>query len=230
MACYKHAAWISLLAGAIVLGHSPPAQAKQHGAFANGLAQAGKCCCQENGAGKAAHGPGKRGEDKPAQGKKQGGEAGGQGQKGGMKAGHNKGPGAAPGGNKAVGHKEGGAQGNAKKGGPGFRAGLQNAGWCCHDQAGKGGRGAPGGQIGKKHDAGGAKNAPQGKAGGARVAGAGKSGPKGNNGVGNGIDPAPPGNPRLNDGRGTGPRNPGNKGGPGGKLGGRGGMMAKARK
>ncbi len=33
---------------------------------------------------------------------------------------------------------------------------------------------------------------------------------KGNNGVGNGIDPAPPGNPSENDGTGTGPGNPGN--------------------
>lgn len=32
---------------------------------------------------------------------------------------------------------------------------------------------------------------------------------KGNNGVGNGIDPAPPGNPPLNDGPGTSPGNPG---------------------
>ena len=31
----------------------------------------------------------------------------------------------------------------------------------------------------------------------------------GNNGVGNGIDPPPPGNPPLNDGPGTGPGNPG---------------------
>jgi hypothetical protein len=37
--------------------------------------------------------------------------------------------------------------------------------------------------------------------------------PKGNNGVGNGIDPQPPGNPPVNDGPGTGPGNPGNKGG-----------------
>jgi hypothetical protein len=37
---------------------------------------------------------------------------------------------------------------------------------------------------------------------------------KGNNGVGNGIDPQPPGNPPINDGPGTGPGNPGNKGGP----------------
>jgi hypothetical protein len=38
---------------------------------------------------------------------------------------------------------------------------------------------------------------------------------KGNNGVGNGIDPQPPGNPPVNDGPGTGPGNPGNKGGNG---------------
>jgi hypothetical protein len=37
------------------------------------------------------------------------------------------------------------------------------------------------------------------------------SGQKGNNGVGNGIDPQPPGNPPVNDGPGTGPGNPGNK-------------------
>ncbi|MEO7299478.1 MAG: FecR domain-containing protein [Verrucomicrobiota bacterium] len=35
----------------------------------------------------------------------------------------------------------------------------------------------------------------------------------GNNGVGNGIDPQPPGNPPINDGPGTGPGNPGNQGG-----------------
>jgi hypothetical protein len=34
---------------------------------------------------------------------------------------------------------------------------------------------------------------------------------KGNNGVGNGLDPQPPGNPPVNDGPGTGPGNPGNK-------------------
>ncbi len=39
------------------------------------------------------------------------------------------------------------------------------------------------------------------------------AGPKGNNGVGNGLDPQPPGNPPINDGEGTGPGNPGNKGG-----------------
>ncbi|MEO7299863.1 MAG: hypothetical protein ABI042_14950 [Verrucomicrobiota bacterium] len=33
----------------------------------------------------------------------------------------------------------------------------------------------------------------------------------GNNGVGNGIDPQPPGNPPINDGPGTGPGNPGNR-------------------
>jgi hypothetical protein len=36
--------------------------------------------------------------------------------------------------------------------------------------------------------------------------------PKGNNGVGNGEDPQPPGNPPVNDGPGTGPGNPGNNG------------------
>ncbi len=35
---------------------------------------------------------------------------------------------------------------------------------------------------------------------------------KGNNGVGNGWDPQPPGNPPVNDGPGTGPGNPGEKG------------------
>ena len=35
--------------------------------------------------------------------------------------------------------------------------------------------------------------------------------PKGNNGVGNGLDGQPPGNPPVNDGTGTGPGNPGNK-------------------
>jgi len=38
-------------------------------------------------------------------------------------------------------------------------------------------------------------------------------GTHGNNGVGNGVDPQPPGNPPVNDGPGTGPGNPGNKGG-----------------
>jgi hypothetical protein len=37
-------------------------------------------------------------------------------------------------------------------------------------------------------------------------------GPKGNNGVGNGQDPQPPGNPPINDGSGAGPGHPGNKG------------------
>jgi hypothetical protein len=37
------------------------------------------------------------------------------------------------------------------------------------------------------------------------------SGARGNNGVGNGIDPQPPGNPPINDGSGTGPGNPGNR-------------------
>ena len=36
---------------------------------------------------------------------------------------------------------------------------------------------------------------------------------KGNNGVGNGEDPQPPGDPPINDGPGTSPGNPGNRGG-----------------
>ena len=36
---------------------------------------------------------------------------------------------------------------------------------------------------------------------------------KGNNGVGNGLDPQPPGNPPINDGHGTSPGHPGNRGG-----------------
>ncbi|MDH5231859.1 MAG: hypothetical protein OEZ58_22035 [Gammaproteobacteria bacterium] len=35
----------------------------------------------------------------------------------------------------------------------------------------------------------------------------------GNNGVGNGLDPQPYGDPPINDGPGTGPSNPGNQGG-----------------
>lgn len=41
----------------------------------------------------------------------------------------------------------------------------------------------------------------------------GHGGPKGNNGVGNGLDPQPRGNPPINDGPGTSPGNPGNRGG-----------------
>ena len=39
----------------------------------------------------------------------------------------------------------------------------------------------------------------------------GKFNEKGNNGVGNGLDPQPPGNPKINDGPGTSPGNPGNR-------------------
>jgi hypothetical protein len=42
----------------------------------------------------------------------------------------------------------------------------------------------------------------------AQSAGPAPSGPKGNNGVGNGVDPQPPGNPPINDGPGTGPGMP----------------------
>lgn len=47
------------------------------------------------------------------------------------------------------------------------------------------------------------------------IARSGSGGPRGNNGVGNGIDPPPPGNPPINDGPGTGPGNPGRRGGNG---------------
>ncbi len=40
-----------------------------------------------------------------------------------------------------------------------------------------------------------------------------ESGGNGNDGVGNGEDPQPPGNPPMNDGPGAGPGNPGNQGG-----------------
>jgi hypothetical protein len=43
------------------------------------------------------------------------------------------------------------------------------------------------------------------------VATTGGSSVKGNNGVGNGVDPQPPGNPPVNDGPGTGPGDPGNR-------------------
>jgi hypothetical protein len=45
--------------------------------------------------------------------------------------------------------------------------------------------------------------------GGGHGNGNGNGGGHGNNGVGNGIDPQPPGNPPVNDGHGTGPGNPG---------------------
>lgn len=45
------------------------------------------------------------------------------------------------------------------------------------------------------------------------AAGSGEPRWHGDNGVGNGIDPQPRGNPPINDGPGTGPGNPGNQGG-----------------
>ncbi len=53
-----------------------------------------------------------------------------------------------------------------------------------------------------------------GNQGGGQVAATGQGGGgNGNNGVGNGDDPQPPGDPQVNDGQGTGPGNPGNNGG-----------------
>lgn len=43
------------------------------------------------------------------------------------------------------------------------------------------------------------------------IASSGGGGSRGNNGVGNGLDPQPPGNPPVNDGPGTSPGNPGNR-------------------
>lgn len=43
------------------------------------------------------------------------------------------------------------------------------------------------------------------------IASSGGRGPRGNNGVGNGLDPQPPGNPPVNDGPGSGPGRPGNR-------------------
>lgn len=51
--------------------------------------------------------------------------------------------------------------------------------------------------------------------GGSLGGGGGSPPSQGNNGVGNGLDPQPPGNPPINDGPGTGPGNPGNRGGAG---------------
>lgn len=61
----------------------------------------------------------------------------------------------------------------------------------------------------------GPKTGDKGKSDGKRKdgdKGKGKDKRKGNNGVGNGEDPQPPGEPPVNDGPGTGPGNPGNKG------------------
>jgi len=55
----------------------------------------------------------------------------------------------------------------------------------------------------------------EGSKGEAPKDGGGKDARKGNNGVGNGVDPQPPGKPPVNDGPGSGPGNPGNKKGGG---------------
>lgn len=107
-----------------------------------------------------------------------------------------------PDGDNGVGQKNGQRSGGPKgSDGGAFGKGLGDVGHCCGNDKGEGNqRDALGGSIGN--------NAGKGNS-------AGKGGRKGNNGVGNGIDPQPPGNPRVNDGPGTGPGNPGNKGGPG---------------
>ncbi|HEY3324537.1 MAG TPA: PA14 domain-containing protein [Planctomycetota bacterium] len=96
----------------------------------------------------------------------------------------------------------GNSQGQGSKGNNGVGNGVDPAppgNPPVNDGAGTG-PGNPGNQGGTPSNSGGASNG-QGQ------------GSKGNNGVGNGVDPAPPGNPPVNDGAGTGPGNPGNKGG-----------------
>jgi hypothetical protein len=44
------------------------------------------------------------------------------------------------------------------------------------------------------------------------IAASGSTASRGNNGLGNGLDPQPPGNPPINDGPGTSPGDPGNRG------------------
>lgn len=113
-----------------------------------------------------------------------------------------------------------------------FGKALGNVGNCCCDAQQRKG---PGGLVGgNKSGRGGAERGKpivDGRVGGNRQPVAngngvgngranGKGGPKGNNGIGNGFDGQPPGNPRINDGAATGRGNPGNKGGPGGNIGG----------
>lgn len=82
----------------------------------------------------------------------------------------------------------------------GFHQGMKQVG-CAHKDKG---RGKPANQPGQCVGKG--KKGPPQVAQGPR--------PHGNNGVGNGFDPQPPGNPPINDGRGAFPGNPGNRGGP----------------
>lgn len=76
---------------------------------------------------------------------------------------------------------------------------------CCHHEDGDGDSGMSGGDKGNGGDDSGSGGDDRGSSGR-------KGGPKGNNGLGNGEDPQPPGNPPVNDGSGTGPGHPGNKG------------------
>jgi hypothetical protein len=70
------------------------------------------------------------------------------------------------------------------------------------DSGPKGRKGGDDGESGDDSGSNGNDSGPRGR----------KGGPKGNNGVGNGEDPQPPGNPPVNDGPGSGPGKPGNRG------------------
>ena len=126
-----------------------------------------------------------------------------------------------------VAQRRGGKQGpggcvGQRKGGKG-QAGMgrpqkgQGPGGCVGKQ-GKGG-GKNGGAVGRGQQQCGQAACGGGKGPGGRVGKgckqAGKPGqpPRGNNGVGNGRDPQPPGNPPVNDGANAGPGQPGNRGG-----------------
>lgn len=96
----------------------------------------------------------------------------------------------------------GGGKDHRKPGG--FNQGMQQVG-CGNKQKGHGKpQQQPGQCVGKPK-----KGPPQ-----VAMGPQGNKGPKGNNGVGNGFDPQPRGNPPINDGRGAGPGHPGNRGGP----------------
>lgn len=75
------------------------------------------------------------------------------------------------------------------------------------DSGPRGRKGGDDGESGDDSGSNGNDSGPRGR----------KGGPKGNNGVGNGEDPQPPGNPPVNDGPGSGPGKPGNRGGHGRK-------------
>lgn len=130
----------------------------------------------------------------------------------------NDGPGTGPG---NPGNKGGatGTGGNSKQGSSGTNSGG-SSGKSSKNSSNNGTSKQPaGGRSSNVNNNSPKSNKKYGKSGGNATTGtssqqsASKIGTKGNNGVGNGLDPQPPGNPPVNDGPGTGPGNPGNKGG-----------------